>query len=133
MLRAVGRPNAELSIVLVNDSVIQELNAEYRGKDQPTDVLSFAIQEGDFAGINPDLLGDVVISVPTAQRQADVNNRPLIDEVTFLLSHGLLHLIGYDHQTDEQEEKMNAETARLMAVSLSPPGAATRSCGRVTH
>ena len=106
LLHAIGRTDGELSILLVDDSIIQSLNATYRDKDQPTDVLSFAMGEGEFGDLNPAVLGDVVISVPTARRQASRNRREPLDEVTFLLTHGLLHLVGYDHQTDEQEREM---------------------------
>lgn len=122
MLRAIERDEGELSIVLVNDEVIRQLNGSYRGKDQVTDVLSFAMSEGEFGDVNPTVLGDVVISVPTARRQASRSKRELFDQVTFLLAHGLLHLVGYDHETDEQEREMKKETRRLMraAVDSSP-------------
>jgi probable rRNA maturation factor len=99
---------------------MQSLNATYRGKDQTTDVLSFAMTEGDFGDVNPDVLGDVVISVPTARRQATQARQPLLDRVTFLLAHGLLHLIGYDHETDEQHREMTRQTKRLMRKALDP-------------
>jgi probable rRNA maturation factor len=106
--------------LLVDDSIIQSLNATYRGKDQPTDVLSFAMGEGEFGDLNPAVLGDVVISVPTARRQANRSRREPLDQVTFLLTHGLLHLVGYDHQTDEQEREMKREAKRLMREALDP-------------
>jgi len=118
LLHAIGRPDGELSIVLVDDATIQQYNQQYRGKDQPTDVLSFAMGEGEFGNINPSILGDVVISVPTALRQTHQSKRTLIDQVTFLLTHGLLHLVGHDHETDEQERDMNRETRRLMIAAL---------------
>ena len=118
MLDAIGRPEAELSVVLVDDETIRSLNRDYRHRDTPTDVLSFAMAEGEFGAIDPNMLGDVVISVPTAQRQAQSRKHSLVDEVTFLLAHGLLHLTGYDHQTDEQEAVMNAETQRLVEASV---------------
>ena len=120
LLHAIGQPDSEISITLVDDGTIQDFNATYRNKDQPTDVLSFAMREGQYGDVNPSMLGDVVISVTTAKRQASRNKRSLIDQVTFLLTHGLLHLIGYDHQTDEQEREMNRETRRLMACALDP-------------
>ena len=120
MLDALGRLDSELSVVLVDDTIMQSLNATYRGKDQTTDVLSFAMTEGDFGDVNPDVLGDVVISVPTARRQATQARQPLLDRVTFLLAHGLLHLIGYDHETDEQHREMTRQTKRLMRKALDP-------------
>ena len=120
MLHAIDRLDSELSIALVDDRIIQDLNASYRGKDKPTDVLSFAMSEGEFGDLNPGMLGDVVISVPTARRQAARSKREVFDEVTFLLAHGLLHLIGYDHETDDEEQEMKKETRRLMKAALDP-------------
>lgn len=120
MLHALGRLDDELSIALVDDAIIQELNASYRGKDHPTDVLSFAMNEGQFGDLNPGILGDVVISVPTARRQAKRSKRDEFDEVTFLLAHGVLHLLGFDHDSDEDHRTMVRETRRLMKVAIDP-------------
>lgn len=114
MLNALGRSDNELSVVLVDDTIIQQLNAQYRDKDRPTDVLSFAMNEGEYGDINPGVLGDVVISIPTARRQALRARRTLLEEVTMLLAHGLLHLLGYDHQTPAEHREMTAETKRLI-------------------
>lgn len=88
--------NAELSIVFCDDDFIQKLNKDYRGKSEPTDVLSFPIDEENF---EPEirLLGDIVISTETAARQAENLKHPPMLEIVFLLIHGLLHLHGYDH------------------------------------
>src|SRR5688572_12775303 len=93
---------AELSVVFCDDAFIQALNREYRGYDRPTDVLSFP-QEPTPAGT--ELLGDVVISVETAQRQAREQGHALGHEVAWLLCHGVLHLLGYDDETDEGLER----------------------------
>ena len=95
----------------------QSLNRDYRGKDRPTDVLAFAMSEGEGGGLHPDLLGDVVISLETAARQASERRKTIASEVDFLLAHGLLHLLGYDHQTDEEERRMNAMTDVLRAAA----------------
>lgn len=92
----------EVSIVFTTDSDIQALNKNYRAKDKPTDVLSFSLLEG--APIPTQSLGDVVISLDTAERQAKVLGVPLDDELLRLLIHGLLHLIGYDHENVPKEE-----------------------------
>src|SRR5687768_13034328 len=97
MLRTLELPAAELSLLLTDDAGIRILNREHRKKDKATDVLAFPMAEG--ALDRHGLLGDVVISLETAQRQADARHRPLIEEVRFLLAHGLLHLVGYDHAT----------------------------------
>jgi len=116
MLDLLDLEKAELSIVLCDDATIQDLNHRYRGKNKSTDVLAFPMQEGPEPSPNPGLLGDVVISIPTATRQAHEHDRPIIAEVTFLLAHGLLHLIGYDHATKREEREMSAETERLLAA-----------------
>lgn len=114
MLAALDLPDGELSILLCDDEVIRELNRDYRGKDEPTDVLAFPMWDGAQPSVEPTLLGDVVISIPTAARQAAERDRPIIEEVTFLLAHGLLHLVGHDHQTRREELEMNLETERLL-------------------
>jgi probable rRNA maturation factor len=126
MLAFLGRDDQELSVLLTDDPFIQTLNAAHRGKDRPTDVLAFALNEtvGDADAEEPPgtldrLLGDVVISLDTAARQARERRHSLLAEVTFLLAHGILHLIGYDHQTDEQEATMDAMTAKLVSASAA--------------
>lgn len=104
--------SVECGLRLTSDQEVQGLNRDYRGKDRATDVLAFAMREGEGAPLLPELLGDVVISVETARRQAKTS---LEDEVAFLWAHGLCHLLGYDHQTDAQERKMNQRMQRLLA------------------
>jgi probable rRNA maturation factor len=115
MLVELGLEGVELSIALVDDDHIAELNRRYRNQRGPTDVLSFSLDEGDPSPGSSErrVLGDVVISVPTARRQAVRQRRGLRDEVTMLLAHGLLHLLGYDHQTDAEDRRMRALTQRL--------------------
>lgn len=102
---------AELSIVLTNDDAVRELNREYRATDRPTDVLSFAQSEGEAFAV-PDSqarhLGDVVISVDTAVRQATERGIELQDEVSHLLVHGILHLLGHDHEKVGEARIMRA-------------------------
>jgi rRNA maturation RNase YbeY len=117
MLAAVQMPDAELSILLTGDDQIQNLNRIYRKKNRPTDVLAFAQREGlhgDQAGL---LLGDVVVSVPTTRRQAEAAGRAVGAELTMLLAHGLLHLLGWDHQTAREDRLMRRETDRLCAAA----------------
>lgn len=125
MLGALGQHEAELSILLCDDETIAELNEAYRAKRGPTDVLAFAMSEGmemvdgDEA---PSLLGDVIISQPTARAQAAAAGRSLSYELTFLLAHGLLHLVGYDHRDDAEEAEMTSKTMELMeAVGMAKP------------
>jgi probable rRNA maturation factor len=116
MVRAAARNDRqsdyEVSLRLVGDAAIHALNRAYRHKDQPTDVLAFAQREG-LAGAAPaTLLGDIVISLDTARRQA---RRGLYRELLHLASHGLCHLLGYNHRDDVEEREMNARAAALRA------------------
>ncbi|MCG7336411.1 rRNA maturation RNase YbeY [Sporosarcina sp. ACRSM] len=104
---------AEVSLTFMTDEAIQAVNAEYRGKDVPTDVISFALEEmteGELAIVAeegmPVVLGDIIISVETAQRQAEEYGHDFNREIGFLALHGFLHLLGYDHMTDEDEAVM---------------------------
>lgn len=113
ILRALDLGDSELSVALVDDGEIKALNGQWRAKDQPTDVLSFSLVEGDFADHRAGLLGDVVISVETAARQAADRHRSLDEVVTRLLIHGVLHLIGHDHEADDEAARMRREEQRL--------------------
>jgi probable rRNA maturation factor len=97
--------NAELSLVFCDDDFIQKLNNDFRGKNEPTDVLSFPIEENAFEQ-EIRMLGDIVISTETAARQAENLNHPPMLEVVFLLIHGILHLHGYDHKQKLARKKM---------------------------
>ncbi|MFC5591040.1 rRNA maturation RNase YbeY [Sporosarcina soli] len=103
----------EVSLTFMTDEAIQEVNAEYRGKDVPTDVISFALEEmteGELAIVAeegmPVILGDIIISVETAQRQAEEYGHDFNREMGFLALHGFLHLLGYDHMIEEDEAVM---------------------------
>lgn len=113
-MAAAGVGSAELSLSLVDDDEIRALNRDYRRRDRPTDVLSFSMREGEGA-IASALLGDVVISVDTARRQAEAAGRPLDDELLHLAVHGLAHLLGYDHATAAEERVMFGYEAQLRA------------------
>lgn len=125
MLRELSLEEGELSILLTDDEGIRELNREHRDQNKATDVLAFPqditsldqpIPEGGGAGL---LLGDVVISLDTAARQASSRKRSLLEEVRFLLAHGLLHLVGYDHATPEEKRQMTRATRRLVRAASS--------------
>jgi probable rRNA maturation factor len=113
MLGATGHAKSELSVSLVDDTEIRALNQSYRGIERPTDVLSFSLLEGQGAEHRGALLGDVVIGVETAARQARQRHRALEEEVTRLLIHGVLHLLGHDHEEEEEARDMRAEERRL--------------------
>ena len=108
MLVAIGRADAEVSLVLCDDDTIHELNREHRGVDRPTDVLSFALHEGEHGDVAGPMLGDLVISLSTAARQARERGRSEADEQRFLLAHGLLHLLGVDHPDEGSLRRMLA-------------------------
>src|SRR5262245_771314 len=110
MLDALGLADAELSVLLTDDATIHVLNRTHRKKDAPTDVLAFAMREGAHAKRDDALLGDVVISLETAARQAAARQRALDAEVRMLLAHGLLHLLGFDHRNRAEERRMTART-----------------------
>lgn len=112
-LRAVGRARDELTLSLVLDAAIRELNRDYRNKARATDVLSFSLLEGEEISHRGQLLGDVVISVETARKQAREQRRSLDDVVAKLLIHGLLHIIGHDHEVDDEARAMRTEELRL--------------------
>ena len=100
---AVDTRDGDLNVVFVNDKYIRALNKAYRSKDKPTDVLSFIY---DYDRDEEGIIGEVYISVETAKRQAKDHKHPLSDELTKLVIHGILHVHGYDHEKDEDYEKM---------------------------
>lgn len=122
-LKEEGLPGEiELSLTFMDDEAIQEINKTYRGIDAPTDVISFALEEeveGEVAVIGegmPVVLGDILIAVPTAARQAEEYGHTLEREMGFLALHGLLHLLGYDHMTEEEEQKMFGRQKEILGT-----------------
>jgi len=147
ILRHLGRPDVEVGLSFIGDRRIRQLNRTYRGKDRPTDVLSFQLSPEHFrrpsagtlgehpsrkrvpsvgparktgsGGRPPVLLGDVVISVPTARRQARDMGHSLRREISWLMIHGVLHLFGYDHEKPADARRMRRkERALLQALAL---------------
>ena len=112
LLDAIGEGKSELGIELIGDSKMRRFNREFRNTDRTTDVLAFAIREAD--GPSSNLLGDVVISIPTAIRQARVLEHTLDEEIVRLLIHGMLHLAGYDHERGEHDaQRMRRKEMKL--------------------
>ena len=105
-LKTDNAETCEASILLTDDAEIQALNNRYRNIDAPTDVLAFAMRDGVDRDLNPNLLGDLIISLQTAERQASLNNHLLEIELALLTVHGMLHLLGYDHHTAEEASIM---------------------------
>ena len=104
-------------MVLVDDEQISSLNWQYRGRRGPTNVLAFAMREGEFGEISQELLGDVIISLPTAQREAEKEGISLDSMISRLLAHGILHLVGFDHEQDEDAAReMEQRSAELLTI-----------------
>lgn len=118
LLRHAGKKHCELSILLVDDSRMTELNTNYRGINKPTNVLSFPMTD-DFPSSTPQLLGDIVISFDTAAREALDLGRTLEDHLCVLLVHGLVHLLGYDHERGEDDAAMMAAMEKKLLLQLN--------------
>ncbi|HEX9297927.1 MAG TPA: rRNA maturation RNase YbeY [Polyangiaceae bacterium] len=125
MLRRLDLSRAELSVALTDDREIHELNRVFRRRNRPTDVLAFAMREGEPCGSSGarqpgacEMLGDIVVSIETARRQAARRRRSIESELRMLLAHGLLHLVGYDHRTGEEERVMKAKTRELCRAAV---------------
>lgn len=126
----MGCPDtAELSISIVGDRTIQRLNREYLGKDRPTNVISFSLQEGEFGHLSA-ALGDVVISADTAAREAEAAGISHWERTVFLLLHGILHLSGYDHErSGEAEARRMEQKERELYALLEQAGLTTLTQG----
>ena len=122
---ALSTPPGEVSIVLTDDSAIRLLNREWRGIDQPTNVLSFPAAQAGGAGF----LGDIVIAYETLQRECDDEDRLFLHHLAHLAVHGFLHLVGYDHQTDSDAEKMEELESKIMRSMNMPDPYLARDLG----
>jgi len=119
LLKDLGYKDKELSVLFTNDKEIAALNQQYRFKPEPTNVLSFPMSEGEYL-VTTDLLGDIVISIETTIKEAEKKEIPFINYLTQLLIHGLLHLIGYDHEdSEERAMAMEKEEAKLFDLALN--------------
>ena len=123
ILNDLGYPDSELSVAIVGDRSIRSLNRLYLGRDKPTNVISFAMQEGLFLDFNPQLLGDVVISSVTCAREAFDAGISFAYRLHFLLLHGILHLTGFDHErSGEAEARRMEEKEREIVARLEMEG-----------
>ncbi len=119
-LRAL--PGSELAIIFADDITVRELNRRFRGKDTPTNVLSFPVDDGSGGGPPGPLIGDVVIAYETVHQESNEQALPFEDHLTHLIVHGLLHLFGYDHETDTDAALMEAlETEILATLGIADP------------
>ena len=137
-LKAHDAEACEISVLLTDDADIKHLNRDYRGIDAPTDVLAFAMRDGEDSNVNPNLLGDLVISLETASRQVatgdqfsatrssletgkrEITHDSLETEVALLAVHGVLHLLGYDHQTQEEATVMFERQKTIFGLLQEP-------------
>jgi probable rRNA maturation factor len=123
ILNALACPEGELSLVLVNDDTISKYNQQYLGRKGPTNVIAFPMKEGEFSDVNSEILGDVMISVDTCRREAEIADISLQRRFCELLIHGILHLFGYDHvHSEEQALEMEKKSKELLTLldSLGP-------------
>jgi probable rRNA maturation factor len=118
VLSALGAEGSELSVSIVGDRTMRSINREYLGKDRPTNVISFSMREGEFGDLNPQALGDVVISADTAAREAEEGGITFDERFCFLLLHGILHLSGYDHERSGEAEAVRMETKEKELFAL---------------
>ncbi len=124
----VGEPAAEVAVLLCDDAMIATLNAQWRGREEPTNVLSFPAPPSDLSGPSasepavPVHLGDIAIACETVVREAREQGRAVSEHLAHLAVHGFLHLLGYDHQTDQEAEQMEAlEREVLATLGISDP------------
>ncbi len=118
----MGSPEAELSILLVDDAAIAQLNRQYLNRPGPTNVIAFPMREGEFADVSPYLLGDVVISVDTAEREGNESGMALESRLDGLLVHGILHLFGYDHEKNTADARVMAEKSTALMELIRTAG-----------
>ncbi len=119
---ALADAAAEVSILLADDETVRALNKRHRGLDRPTNVLSFPIAEAAPAGGLPTMLGDVVLASGVVAREAAAQDKPVAAHLSHLVVHGVLHLLGYDHETDPEAETMEAlEVQTLAGLGLPDP------------
>lgn len=120
LARPLPPMGSELSVLFTDDSHIRALNAEWRGKDKATNVLSFPAFAPRLEGPVPPLLGDIVLAAETVKREAEAEKKPFQNHLAHLVLHGFLHLLGYDHETDGEAEEMESMERRVLARLAIP-------------
>jgi probable rRNA maturation factor len=117
ILNALDCHDVQLSVLLTDDNEIAELNKQYLGRIGPTNVIAFPMREGEFSDIAPELLGDVVISIETTEKESKEGGMNFEKRFSELLIHGILHLLGYDHEKDEQQaHEMEEKSQKLLVL-----------------
>ncbi|WP_416897040.1 MAG: rRNA maturation RNase YbeY [Minwuia sp.] len=120
--RRVGEGDAEASLALMDDASVRRLNREFRGKDSATDVLSFPADDSPVPGDDDNMLGDIALAFETVSRDSALENKSFEDHVAHLLVHGILHLMGYDHEhTEDAEEMEDIERSILSDLGIGDP------------
>ena len=119
ILDVLDCPDSEISILIVDDPQIEDLNQQYLNRRGPTNVIAFPMREGEFSDVSPHLLGDVVISIDTAAREAQMAATTTERRFNELLVHGILHLMGYDHETSEDEARVMENKSKEILALLS--------------
>lgn len=118
ILKELNHPDKEISILFVDDRQIRDLNNKFLKRNFPTNVISFPMAQGEFSEITPHLLGDVVISVETAMKEAQESGLSLEQEIVFLLVHGILHLTGYDHTRESRKQMEKVQESLFKRLRL---------------
>ena len=113
ILRILENEDSEISLTFVDDAGITEINRQYLGRDYPTNVIAFSMNEGEFGDVNPNILGDIIISTETALRDAEAGGLSFEDELDYLIIHGVLHLLGYDHELPGEAEEMRKKEKKI--------------------
>jgi probable rRNA maturation factor len=131
ILDALDCPDGEISILIVDDPQIEELNQQYLDRQGPTNVIAFAMREGEFSDLSPHLLGDVVISIDTAAREAQMAATSMEQRFDELLVHGILHLVGFDHEASADDARaMEDKSKELMALIKQVSGVRCQVSGK---
>ena len=113
ILRVLENEDREISLVFVDDEGITGINRQYLSRNYPTNVIAFSMNEGEFGDVNPNILGDIIISTETALRDAKAGDLSLEDEIDYLMIHGVLHLLGYDHELPGEAEEMKEKEKEI--------------------
>ena len=113
ILKTLDNEGREISLTFVDDEGITGINRQYLGRNYPTNVIAFSMNDGEFGDINPNILGDIIISTETAIRDAKAGDLSLEDEIDYLMIHGVLHLLGYDHELPGEAEEMKEKEKEI--------------------
>ena len=119
ILNALDCPDGEISILIVDNPQIEKLNQQYLNREGPTNVIAFAMREGEFSDLSPHLLGDVVISTDKAAQEAQITAMSMERRFNELLVHGILHLLGFDHETSEKDARIMEDKSRELIELIS--------------